>query len=159
MHLHCLLGVAFLVMNATTVHSQTNAVVDPAVPRLANLDGRFLYDGRPPKRRPIAGLHEVSLDKPPAREPMTGRLRAIELAYREYLQQGIRPRTLDESLLVSRDGGIANVIVFVTSADIPSPESRKPQTVTLETINGLFAPRVLGLKANQTLVVENSDNV
>jgi len=161
MSLRCLLGVSFFVMNATTVHSQTDAAADSSELRLASLVGRFCYDGEPPKPGPLPGFNEISLDKPPAREPRTGRSYGVELAYREYLQRGVRPRTLDESLLVSGDGGIANVIVFVTSADIPSPapESHKSETVTLQIKDGLFAPRVLGVTANQRLDIENRDSV
>jgi len=161
MSLRCLLGVAFLVMSATTLHSETDGAGDSAEPGLGSLVGRFLYDGEPPKPGPLSRFHEVSLDKPPSREPVTGRFYGDEIAYREYLERGVRPRTLDESLVVSEDGGIANVIVFVTSADIPSPapESDGPQTVTLEIKEGQFVPRVLGVTASQTLVVENRDRV
>jgi len=140
MILRCLLGVTVFAMSATSVHSQ----IDSAQPRLGSFVGQFLYDGEPPTVKRLPGFDEITLDKPPTHEPTTGRLYGFELSYREYLQRGVRPRTLDESLLVSRDGGIANVIVFVSSADIPMPESHEPQMVTLQIKDGQFAPRVLG---------------
>ena len=148
------------VLNATPLHAQTSAIADSPAPQLGTLKGRFLYDGDPPKPAGASRFDSIDLNTPLSRDNV-GRVSGVELAYRQYLQMGVRPRTRDDSLLVSKDRGVANVIVFVTSGDITftptEPAEAKP--VVLQIKDGQFTPRVLAVTANQTLQIKNADAV
>src|SRR5262249_21232591 len=110
--------------------------------------------------RRLAWLDEVSLDNPRLRSP-DGPYYGIEEIYRAYLSAGIRPKSVDETLLVSKDRGIANVVVFVASKDIPwsRPKSEEPGKVTIQLKDGRLVRRIVGMRVDQTLVFENSDPV
>lgn len=162
MSVHRIFAAAFVMLSVTAgaTHVCRMNVAAAAEPRPPALKGRFLYDGPPPRPAP-SRFDEIRLDRPPAREPGTGRLSGVEIAYREYLQRGIRPRTTDDSLLVNPEGGLANVVVYVTSEEIawPMADTKIPPTVTLEIKNGQFVPRVQAVLANQSLNIVNRDEV
>ena len=129
-----------------------------AVPQRGTFSGRFLYVGQPPKPTP-SSLEKVQLGTPMVRDNV-GRVSGVELSYRNYLRAGIRPRTVDDSLLVGKDGGLANVVVYVTSPDVPAPAvdpEAKPHVLQIK--DGQIAPRVVALVAGSTLEVENSDAI
>jgi hypothetical protein len=88
-----------------------------------------------------------------------GRVSGVEGVYREFLARGIRPTTDDPSLLVGKDSGIANVVIWVSSKDIPwtAPKERKPATIKLQ--GGNYTPRVTIATAGQPVLVENHDPV
>lgn len=66
---------------------------------------------------------------------------------------------LDDSFLAGRDGGIANVFVYVKKGldgkKFPAPD----QPVTIDQKGCWFRPRVVGIQTGQTLRVTNSDPV
>jgi hypothetical protein len=159
MRFHLILSVTFFVMSASTLYSQTGEAAETEKPKLGTFNGRFLYDGEPPEVKPIGRFHEITLDEPLRRESGTRRRSSVASFYRNYLRQGIRPNTNDESLLVSKEGGIANVVVFVRSKDIPLPalNTGTLPPVKLQFKDGQFVPRILGIRTNQTLIVENCD--
>ncbi len=148
------------VLNATPLHAQTSAIGDSPAPELGTLIGRFLYDGDPPKPAEASRFDSIDLNTPLSRDSV-GRVSGVELAYREYLQMGIRPSTRDDSLLVGKDLGVANVIVFVSSVDItfPTAELEEAKPAVLQIKDGQFTPRVLAVAANQTLQIKNADAV
>lgn len=152
-----ILGVA---LNAAFLHAQTGGIGAAPARELGTLVGRFLYNGDPPKPARPSRLDSIDLHSPLTRDQV-GRVSGVELAYREYLQIGIRPRTVDDSLLVGTDRGLANVLVFVTSADIPGPtaqpEGAGPAVLLIK--DGQFTPRVLAVAANGTLEVRNTDAI
>jgi hypothetical protein len=154
------LAILCSVLNAALLHAQTGAIADPPAPKLGTLVGRFLYDGDPPRLGESSRFGTIDLNSPLSRDNV-GRVSGVELAYREYLQMGIRPRTLDDALLVSKDRGLANVIVFVTSADItfPTTETEEAKPAVLQIKDGQFTPRVLAVAADQTLEIKNTDAV
>ncbi len=61
----------------------------------------------------------------------------------------------DESVLVSSDGGLANVLVYLDDAPASSGVGRDP--VTLNQDGCRFEPRVLGVQIGQPLEVSNDD--
>ncbi len=96
---------------------------------------RFVYDGPRPK---------------PARIPV----RADAAAFGRDVP--------DESLLVGDDGGLANVVVYLTSKDVPvHPAERKRADTPAEltVADGLFRPRVLPLEVGQKLRLNNPSPV
>jgi hypothetical protein len=68
-------------------------------------------------------------------------------------------KAVDESLVVGRDGALANVFVYVKSG-LEGKQFRPPaETVTFDQKGCWFLPRVIGLQTGQTLKVTNSDPV
>lgn len=150
-----LLAVLFGLSLATTLHAQEPIVADEL--QLGVLCGRFIYDGDPPKpdASPLAAIQKDT----PLVPDNVGRLSGVELAYRQYLKAGIVPRTIDDSLLVGKEGGLANVVVFATSRDAKPPvvESETAKSHVLQIKNGQFLPRVLVVTAGSKLDIKNSD--
>jgi hypothetical protein len=65
----------------------------------------------------------------------------------------------DQSVEVSKDGGLANVFVYVKSG-LEGKKFEPPTTaVVLDQQGCQFVPRVIALRAGQTLNVKNSDPV
>jgi plastocyanin len=68
----------------------------------------------------------------------------------------------DESIVIGKDRGIANVAIYVTTRKIPinkSYEKSATESVVLDNKNCRFEPHVQKLRVGQTLVVKNSDPV
>ena len=131
--------------------------VRPRNSDVGTLTGRFVYEGAPP---PVVDLFP-ELSKIDAATPHIGPERSGEGLYRLFLDHGIRPRTEDQSLLVDRDKGVANVVIWVVSLDIPwtAPADLGQQTRTITFKEGRFAPRVAVAVAQQPIVVQNQDPV
>ncbi len=148
------------VINVVCLQAQTGTTDDSRAPQLGSLKGRFLYDGDPPKAAGQSRFDAIDPNTPVSRGSV-GRVSGVELAYREYLQKGIRPKTGDNSLLVNKGGGIANVVVFATSTNITDTavNMAKAQPAMLQIKDGQFAPRVLVVATNQPLQIENSDAI
>ena len=63
---------------------------------------------------------------------------------------------LDESIVISKSGGLANVFVYVKSpvrGDFPMPSS----PAVIDQQKSVFRPRVQGLRVGQELVMKNGD--
>jgi RNA polymerase sigma factor (sigma-70 family) len=106
--------------------------------RWGDLKGRFVYDGKPPVPK------KVDISRHPDR------------AYFE--KAGIE----DESLLVAKDGGLANVLVYLTSPDVEvHPDYRKTADakVACTLKDGRFQPHFLAMRVGQTLVFSNAEVV
>jgi hypothetical protein len=71
----------------------------------------------------------------------------------------------DERVVVSKDGGLANVVIYSTPADgqkFPeNPELKKqmPVEVVLDNANCRFSPRIVVVTTDQKLTITNSDPV
>ncbi len=64
--------------------------------------------------------------------------------------------------MVGKDGGIANIIVYVRTRNVKVPPALAAMhkgPVLLDNKNCGFEPRVVGLVRGQKLVIGNSDNV
>ncbi len=124
------------------------------------LKGRFIYDGEAPKPRDLRpDLSKLEKDAPVPRDP-NGRPIGTAMWYLDYLKAGIRPKTEDASLLVDKDGGVANVVVWVSSKDIPwTPKDNYELPAMIYVKDGHFTPRIRLLTTGRPLLVENTDPV
>ncbi|MDZ4820559.1 MAG: hypothetical protein SGJ20_16460 [Planctomycetota bacterium] len=104
------------------------------------LKGKFIYDGVAPA--PIEWKCNVKIDKDQ--------------------KTCCAVKHIDESLLVDKDGGLANVIIWLRSkpkAIHPGYAADAKGTVTLDNKDCKFTPRAFGVRIGQTLEIANSDNV
>ncbi len=155
------LGTAFAMQCAMAVQPPQNRDTEQKTAGYTGvLSGRFVFDGEPP----IAKDHfptfaELTVDKPQQRGP-DGRFSGVEAIFREYLKHQIRPTTVDQSLRVGKDKGLADVVIWVVSRDIawpPSPDGQSPVTIQIK--NGAFLPQTTAITVGQPLVIENHDPV
>lgn len=148
-----------------------DTVADPAQPAddpradagdssTGRLTGRFVYDGELPlPSNPYEEFSKIDAQQPQKPGP-DGRKSGVEATYREFLKHKIRPRTDDASLVVGKEGGIANVVVWVTSKDIPwSPPRGEWLPATLRLRDGNYTPRIAAVTVGQPLALVNDDPV
>lgn len=121
------------------------------------LTGRFVFDGEPPAATDL--FPDLSRIDPA--KPHVGPEQGGELVYRGFLDHGIRPNTNDESLVVGKKNGVANVVIWAASKDIPwtAPDDLDKRPVTIKLKNGNFTPRVSVAAVGQPVRVENHDPV
>ena len=140
------------------------SVRPPAASEIQNkfgtLSGRFIYDGEPPARKDwYSSFAEIDVSQPQQPGP-GGRISGVEGVYRDFLKHKIRPKTEDRSLLVGKDGGVANVVVWVVSRGIPwsrPPGEFVPAVIQLK--DGNFSPRFAAVTIGQPLLIQNKDPV
>ena len=105
----------------------------------ATLKGRFKLDGSPPPARKL----DVNKD--------------IEVC---TIGGG---GLLDDSLTVSSDGGIANVVVYAVRVgrvnDAAAPDALKGKQVLFDQKHCMFLSHVVGVQVGETLEIKNSDPV
>jgi len=97
------------------------------------LRGRFVYDGKAPT--------PMKFDT--AKEPGCAEHEVV-----------------DEQLVVGGDGGLANVVIYVSSKDVkvhPDYATTANDTVRLDQKNCRFDPHILPIRRSQTLELHNSD--
>ncbi len=103
----------------------------------ADLTVQFVYDGKPPAAMPV----DITKDK------------------EVFGNAGL----VDESLLVSKGGGIANVVVYVRTSDVtthPDIEKNLPEQVKFDNKGGRFEPHILPVWIEkQQVLLHNSDPV
>jgi RNA polymerase sigma factor (sigma-70 family) len=103
-----------------------------------DLRGRFVFDGKAPAPKPL------DLSRSPDREHFAG--------------LGLH----EESLLVDKGGGLANVLVWaLDTGGKAHPDYAKDAKakVRLTARGGRFEPRILPLRTTQTLVLTNAERV
>jgi hypothetical protein len=104
-----------------------------ATAQWGTLKGRFVYDGKAP-----------APEKPDtSKEPACAK-------------HGV----VDESLLVGDDGGLANVVLYVSSKDVkvhPDFEKTAKDTLRFDNKHCRFTPHVMPMRISQTLELHNSD--
>lgn len=138
---------------------QGREISSPPATQFGSLKGRFVFDGDLPGRKdPYAEYSQIDLSQPLPLD-RDGRFSGVEMTYRTFLQQGIVPDTKDQSLIIGPDRGIANVVVWVTSKDVPwkAPEDLDLQPVRIRFYDGNYSPRFVMLTPGQPLLVENHD--
>jgi streptogramin lyase/plastocyanin len=119
-----------LILSARVVDVTKPADTKPKATKISHVSGTIRYDGVPPKRNRIF-MDEASRklhDSPP----------------------------LDESLLISADGGLANVFVYVKNA----PEGEYPmpsEPAIIDQQRSVFEPRIQGFRVGQTVQMKNGD--
>lgn len=100
-----------------------------------NLKGKFVVDGDPPKPAEII----PDKDKEACELPMYSR-----------------------ALVVGKDGGLKNVVVFLKKPTSPipvHPDIKLPETVELDNAKCRFEPHIVVMTTKQKLRVKNSDAV
>jgi hypothetical protein len=115
--------------------------------KVASLSGRVLYDGTPP----APGELQIPLRIGYFRD---GRQKfSDELPERRQVQARGVP---DESIIVGKGGGIANVIVWLRSRDVRTGPHRGPvPRARLRAVDGRFEPHVLAVWIKSPLVLSN----
>jgi plastocyanin len=119
-----------LILSARVVDVTKPTETKPKATKTNYVSGTIRYDGVPPKRNRIF-MDEASRklhDSPP----------------------------LDESLLISADGGLANVFVYVKNA----PEGEYPmpsEPAIIDQQRSVFEPRIQGFRVGQTVQMKNGD--
>jgi hypothetical protein len=125
-------GVSFLLGLAMAIASATAGTAAPAA--AASLKGRIKLSGPEPGNRVI----RMGMD------PMCAKMWA-----------GKRP--VDEVVVVSNDGGLANAFVKLDGSFPGSPVPAQP--VLLEQQGCFYHPRVIGARVGQVLRIKNDDNL
>ncbi len=101
-----------------------------------SLSGRFVFQGDVPERVEIVPTKD---------------------------QTAFKQKIWDESLVVSEDRGIANIVIYVSSRDVPVPDALPegmPEKVTMNNKNGAFVPHVVPFwMGKQEFVATNTDTV
>lgn len=98
-----------------------------------NLKGQFICDGKLPPPKVI----------PTDKEPLCSKHQVV-----------------DETAVVGKDGGVANIVIFVSSKKVKvNPDLKKdlPDTVILDNKGCRFEPHILPMEVSQTLEIHNSD--
>jgi len=101
-----------------------------------NLTGRFVYDGKAPTSEKLS----ISKDQ-------------------EYC--GKPPTLVDESLVVGKDGGLANVVVWVRTKGVkvhPDYEKADTAKVTIDNKHCRFDPHIVVCRTGEPLEIKNSDS-
>lgn len=99
-----------------------------------SLSGQFLYDGKPPLPKKLTITKDQAC-----------------FAGKELF---------DESLVVSKKGGLANVVVYVRSKRVdvyPGYEETAEDEVAITNMGGRFSPHILPIRLSQTLDIKNAD--
>ena len=113
-----------------------------AFAQTATLKGKFVFDGDPPKRVELTCGPQGQINKDVA--------------------TCCQVKHFDDSLVVGKNGGIANIVVYVRTRNVKVPPdiaAAHKGPVLLDNKNCKFEPRVVGLMKGQKLVIGNSDNV
>jgi hypothetical protein len=100
---------------------------------MAAVAGRVVFDGPAPERKPIDTKMDPKCAVLHAGEPL-----------------------LTEQAVISADGGVANAFVYLKNppaGDYPVPA----EPAVLDQVGCAYVPRVLGVRAGQTVNVKNSD--
>jgi len=108
------------------------ACVGSASAQWGTLKGKFVYDGKAPAA--------VALDT--AKDPLCGQ------------------KLFDEQLMVGKDGGLANVVVYVRTKGVkvnPDYAKAAKADAVLDNKGCHFVPHIVPMLTTQALVIKNSD--
>ena len=120
-----------------TTPPEKPTVSSPASTGVGTIAGKIIFDGVPPELAPIVKKGA------PIKEP--------------YCAATTIP---NESLLVSADGGVANVFVFVTKAPLSANVPPVPsEPVVFDQHHCRFIPRALIMRAGQIVKIKSNDSV
>lgn len=100
------------------------------------LTGKFVHDGTPPERKEIVPTKD---------------------------QAAFQNKIWDERVVVGEDGGLANVVIYISSSSVPVPDEMPagmPAQVKMDNQNGAFVPHVVPFwMGKQQFVAANADTV
>ena len=97
----------------------------------ATLKGRFVYDGTPPTPEKITPTQDAAI---------CGKHNLVR-----------------QQLVVGKDGGLANVVLWLTTKGIAAPDAAPSTPAVLDNKGCHFEPHVLLMRAGQPLEIKNSD--
>ena len=106
---------------------------------------RFFYDGIPPV--PEEFKEWIFRTLPDNQE--VGRFN---------IEKRVGAKVFDESLVVGKDRGIANVVVWMRSTDAPIPAAEKLPPLTVALKNGRISPHVAATRSPCELILRNDDS-
>ncbi len=121
---------------ASTSGGAAEAQAAPKATGWGTIKGRFVFDGTPPTPANLSITKDTDVC---AKHPLS-----------------------NESLLVSSDGGLANVVLFARNKNIevhPDYAATADQPVLLDNHDCHFVPHVLAVRTGQPLQIKNSDAV
>jgi hypothetical protein len=143
------LGEGFLLMTRSIFKLSTALVAvslfgfgSAAIAQTASIKGKFVFDGDPPKRAPLTCGPNGQINKDVAT--------CCQVMH------------FDDTLVVNKNGEIANIIVWVRTTGLKVPTemaAAHKEPVLLDNKNCKFEPRVVCLVKGQKLIIGNSDNV
>ena len=115
----------------------------------------------------IGGSERLASAQPATRGTIKGHIRLSgELPGNPVIRMGKDPmcaainrgkQVVQETVLASLDGSLANVFVRLQGTFPPTPVPNEP--VTLDQRGCVYVPRVIGVRVGQTLQVRNSDEL
>jgi hypothetical protein len=111
---------SYLVLLSLIAANPASEPIPTAAPAWGHLRGRFVYDGAPPEPRMM-----------------------------QSSKGGVHVEVPDESIVVDKDGGIANIFVYLSTNDAPvHPDYDKnvPKDVILRVVDKRFVPHTLLLR-------------
>jgi hypothetical protein len=86
-----------------------------------------------------------------------------KLSVDKHQKECAKHELLDESIVVSKDGGLANVVVYTSRGEElpenPALKKEMPAEVVLDYRNCRFSPRIVVVTTDQVLKISNSDPV
>lgn len=143
------LGLAIVTSSVVIAQEPEGPRKKSAKPRpFGTLTGRIIVAGDRPARE--------DLKIPEFRYDLKGNAYKFD-DFEHYHSLGLK----DDSLIVAKDGGLKNVIVWISDKNVPIPPEtavkRLPLPAMLTFKNGQFGPHVLVYEAWRTLQIENQD--
>ena len=130
----------------TESRNQGSEPKEQATKKRGTLTGRFILDGEPPKSE--------RLRIPTKRSNLRGNRTFHDPTAVHYNRIGL----IDQSLIVGKDRGIKNILVWVHNKDVPvPPRTAAAEKLVLRAKRGLFHPRLLAFQTPQTLVLKNEE--
>ena len=106
----------------------------------ATINGKFVYDGKAPEPKVLMCNQEINKDQATC----------------------CQIKHVDESLVVGKDGAVANIVGYVRTTGLKVPAeiaAAHKEAKVLDNKNCRFEPHVIGIVQGQQLVLGNSDNV
>jgi hypothetical protein len=125
-----------LVSNSSASNSGGSETQAAKATGWGTIKGRFVYDGTPPTPGNISITKDQDVC---AKHPLS-----------------------NESLLVARDGGLANVVLFARNKNLevhPDYAASADKPALLDNLECHFVPHVLAVRTSQPLQIKNSDSV
>jgi hypothetical protein len=81
----------------------------------------------------------------------------IDMSGDAYCQRVNSAQVLEQSVVADAQGRLADVVIYVKEGAAGTGGSASQDSVVLDQQNCMYTPRTIALRANQTLVIRNSD--
>jgi hypothetical protein len=121
---------------------------NPTAGPLGTLSGQFVFGGPRPERK----LLDIPAEPVKAKD---GRVYGVTMDFPYFHKFKI----YDNSLLVGEDGGIANVVVWLRSKNVPVPTAAELPPITVTAKEGYIEPRIVICCAPRKLIIKNEEDI